>query len=186
MKKILAALILAVFALAACTDSTESQITEPAATENTGMQAAAPLVTDTPPPSPPPSNSGTLNAPPSLNAAPVVPPAQTNTTAAGANPPHGQPGHRCDIAVGAPLNSPPAAPPSPAPAPTAPTSGMPTPSFSPTPMVPVTAPPPAPSAPPAPVVTAPGMNPPHGQPGHDCAIAVGAPLKKQTDSTGNK
>ncbi|MBK6446411.1 MAG: hypothetical protein IPF81_14280 [Bacteroidetes bacterium] len=26
--------------------------------------------------------------------------------------------------------------------------------------------------------TAPGMNPPHGQPGHDCAIAVGAPLKK--------
>ncbi len=29
-------------------------------------------------------------------------------TAPGMNPPHGQPGHRCDIAVGAPLNSPPA------------------------------------------------------------------------------
>ena len=27
------------------------------------------------------------------------------TTQAGLNPPHGQPGHRCDIAVGAPLNS---------------------------------------------------------------------------------
>ncbi|RXR21202.1 hypothetical protein EQG63_04490 [Flavobacterium amnicola] len=29
-------------------------------------------------------------------------------TAKGMNPPHGQPGHRCDIAVGAPLNSKPA------------------------------------------------------------------------------
>ena len=28
-------------------------------------------------------------------------------TARGMNPPHGQPNHRCDIAVGAPLNSPP-------------------------------------------------------------------------------
>ena len=26
------------------------------------------------------------------------------------------------------------------------------------------------------VQTAPGMNPPHGQPGHDCSIAVGSPL----------
>ena len=26
--------------------------------------------------------------------------------------------------------------------------------------------------------TAPGMNPPHGQPGHRCDIAVGAPLPK--------
>lgn len=36
----------------------------------------------------------------------------TNTpsvaTGAGLNPEHGKPGHRCDIAVGAPLNSPPA------------------------------------------------------------------------------
>jgi hypothetical protein len=31
-------------------------------------------------------------------------------TAPGMNPPHGEPGHRCDIAVGAPLNSKPAAP----------------------------------------------------------------------------
>src|SRR6188474_1027285 len=35
-----------------------------------------------------------------------VPPVQPKT-AEGMNPPHGQPGHRCDIAVGAPLNSPP-------------------------------------------------------------------------------
>src|SRR5688572_14008415 len=41
---------------------------------------------------------------------PPAPPAQT-TTAPGMNPPHGQPGHRCEIAVGAPLNSAPAAQP---------------------------------------------------------------------------
>ncbi|MCF8714506.1 hypothetical protein JM658_06640 [Joostella atrarenae] len=29
-----------------------------------------------------------------------------NTTASGMNPAHGQPGHRCDIAVGAPLTAP--------------------------------------------------------------------------------
>jgi len=34
--------------------------------------------------------------------------APAQKTAPGMNPPHGQPGHRCDIAVGAPLNSPPA------------------------------------------------------------------------------
>lgn len=33
---------------------------------------------------------------------PVQQPIQT-TTSGGVNPPHGQPGHRCDIAVGAPL-----------------------------------------------------------------------------------
>jgi hypothetical protein len=71
------------------------------------------------------------------------------------NPEHGQPGHRCDIAVGAPLNSPaPQAQPTVGPAQPATniltntnTSG---------------------------VVT---LNPPHGQPGHDCAIPVGQPLK---------
>jgi hypothetical protein len=34
----------------------------------------------------------------------------TTKTAPGMNPPHGEPNHRCDIAVGAPLNSKPAAP----------------------------------------------------------------------------
>jgi hypothetical protein len=71
------------------------------------------------------------------------------------NPKHGEPGHRCDIAVGAPLNSAPATP-------TINTS----------------------SAAAAPVVTAPQLksvgtpklNPKHGEPGHRCDIAVGAPL----------
>jgi hypothetical protein len=79
------------------------------------------------------------------------------TVAAGLNPPHGQPGHRCDIQVGAPLNSTPGA---------AATS-----SATPLPPAPV-----LPSGPP--VSTAKGLNPPHGQLGHDCSIPVGAPLKK--------
>lgn len=83
---------------------------------------------------------------------------QTPANSAGLNPPHGQPGHRCDIAVGAPLNS--------------------------KPDPPVT---PAATVNQAPVITtqpvaqnvAPGMNPAHGQPGHRCDIAVGAPLNSK-------
>lgn len=75
--------------------------------------------------------------------------------APGMNPPHGQPGHRCDIAVGAPLNSPPGK--------AAPNAGK------------ATVSPAIVQTQPA-VKTAPGMNPPHGQPGHRCDIAVGAPL----------
>lgn len=80
---------------------------------------------------------------------------------AGLNPAHGQPGHRCDIAVGAPLSSAPAATPQqPAVVQSTPVATQAVPAAAPT------------------NVTAPGMNPPHGQPGHDCSIAVGAPLKK--------
>jgi hypothetical protein len=84
----------------------------------------------------------------------------TQKTAPGMNPPHGQPGHRCDIAVGAPLNS------KPAPATTQPTT------VSTQPQVTTTDATPAQK-------TAPGMNPPHGQPGHRCDIAVGAPLNSK-------
>src|SRR5690606_882807 len=75
--------------------------------------------------------------------------------ATGTNPEHGQPGHRCDIPVGAPLSSPAQA------NPTLPTS--------------TTTPLPLPVSTPAANTVAPGMNPPHGQPGHDCAVEVGAP-----------
>jgi len=79
------------------------------------------------------------------------------------NPAHGEPGHRCEIPVGASLAS---APPPGAPDAVPTTSPM------------INAPPiqTLPSA--APTATAPGMNPPHGQPGHDCAVAVGSPLPK--------
>jgi hypothetical protein len=84
-------------------------------------------------------------------------PANPGVTAA-LNPPHGQPGHRCDIAVGAPLNSAPAKL-------TAPSVSTPVNLSANQPVQPV-----------ATTKVAPGMNPPHGQPGHRCDIAVGAPL----------
>ncbi len=91
---------------------------------------------------------------------PVATPA---STASGLNPAHGQPGHRCDIAVGQPLNSKPANP-SPTPATVTPGTAKPA------------------------VVTpdtflAKGLNPAHGQPGHRCDVAVGKPLSeaKKTD-----
>ena len=80
------------------------------------------------------------------------------------NPPHGQPGHRCDIPVGAPLNSKPVAQPAAPqqqvtqqqividPQQAQQNTGTTEPGFSGKP------------------------NPPHGQPGHRCDIAVGAIL----------
>ena len=86
-----------------------------------------------------------------------TPVALSGKPAAGLNPAHGQPGHDCAVPVGAPLNSKGAA---------AKTSVSPA-------IAPAVTPVSAPTA------VAPGTNPPHGQPGHDCAIAVGAPLKKK-------
>lgn len=91
----------------------------------------------------------------------AIQPAQ-QATPKGMNPPHGQPGHRCDIPVGAPLNSKPGTPAN------------------------VTA------ANLNNIVVAKGKNPPHGQPGHSCELPVGADLdsakaakaaKSKTDST---
>ncbi|MCP9764009.1 hypothetical protein EGI31_13720 [Lacihabitans soyangensis] len=85
------------------------------------------------------------------------------------NPAHGQPGHDCAIPVGAPLKNSVASAPAPAKAVAQP--------------IPVeTKAVAAPAA--APAVAGPNfnanpnvkINPAHGQPGHDCAVAVGAPL----------
>jgi hypothetical protein len=78
---------------------------------------------------------------------------------AGLNPAHGQPGHRCDIQVGAPLNSAPAQP-----------------ANTTAPGVTVN---PAPATAPASTGSQAGLNPAHGQPGHRCDIAVGAPLNSK-------
>ena len=102
-----------------------------------------------------------INPQPSVAAAnPVVP---TTAAAPKLNPAHGQPGHRCDISVGAPL-------------PDAGAAAQPTTVQTPT----VTAPP---TNNPTPVLNLPNssagikINPAHGQPGHRCDIAVGAPIK---------
>ena len=90
--------------------------------------------------------------------------ATSGPVAAGMNPAHGQPSHRCDIPVGAPLNSPPAAT-------TNKTAvqqqNQPVPTSTVTTTTPVATTP-----------TPEGMNPPHGQANHRCDIAVGAPLPK--------
>jgi hypothetical protein len=115
----------------------------------------------------PRTNSGTTQSAParsqSSETAPVfeenipeaMPPyaAPQPIAAAGLNPPHGQPNHRCDIAVGVPLDSPPGTRPTP---PVASQLNVPAQTTTPS--------------------TTPGMNPPHGQPDHRCDIAVGAPL----------
>lgn len=76
--------------------------------------------------------------------------------AKGMNPSHGQPGHRCDIPVGSPLNAPTATGKTTAPQVVSNQSvNIPSATVTPTPK---------------------GMNPPHGQPGHRCDISVGAPL----------
>lgn len=108
--------------------------------------------------------------PQQMQTMPVQP--QPAKTAKGMNPPHGQPGHRCDIAVGAPLNSAPSKPATPAAQTINPTTvqkGLPAANNAPVGV----------AAPGSEVETPPGMNPPHGKPGHDCAVAVGAPLPKK-------
>jgi hypothetical protein len=79
-----------------------------------------------------------------------------NTGNVALNPAHGLPGHRCDIPEGAPLNSAP---------------------------VSTSLPPATPNTNPIsiqPQQPANGnvrLNPAHGQPGHDCSVPVGQPLK---------
>lgn len=110
---------------------------------------------------PAPANATSMNVtaqngqPIQINPSAAKPGSVPAKVAPGMNPAHGEPGHRCDIPVGAPLSTPskgaaPAATPQP---------------------IQVT-----PQAAPQAQATAPGMNPPHGQPGHRCDIPVGSPL----------
>jgi hypothetical protein len=89
------------------------------------------------------------------------------SVAKGMNPAHGRAGHRCEIPVGAPLNTP--APKTATPQTTA-TSG--------TINTPINLNPDNIGATNTAAETAPGMNPAHGQTGHRCDIAVGAALPK--------
>jgi hypothetical protein len=94
---------------------------------------------------------------------------QPTTNSGAINPAHGQPGHRCEIPVGAPLNTAPAA----ANTTAAVQKSAPTPANA--PQLGAVNPNGAQNSS-ANQVTPPGMNPPHGQPGHTCSVAVGAPL----------
>jgi len=94
-----------------------------------------------------------------------VPASNTSNTTAALNPAHGQPGHRCEIPVGAPLDGSATSTNTQTQAQPQMTNGT------------------------SPVrvnnsgtTTSSGTamkNPPHGQPGHDCAVPVGADLPQQ-------
>lgn len=105
-------------------------------------------------------------------------------TAKGMNPPHGQPGHRCDIAVGAPLNSKPTSVPvnksSQVSTQTNTTQNS---GFSVTPVDPTKQ-----NNTPALLTpnneqttsSATGVNPPHGQPGHVCGTPTSTTTPTET------
>lgn len=119
------------------------------------------------------NQSSSLNLTSGTNSDTIVNPTGTNTislpaapvkSTAALNPAHGQPGHRCDISVGAPLDS----------KPIQGTNISQQSTNVSTPSLPVNI-----SSQATTQKVAPGMNPAHGQPGHRCDIAVGAPLNSK-------
>ena len=96
----------------------------------------------------------------------------TNSAKPALNPAHGEPHHRCDIAVGAPIDSQPAAPNV---APQAVQTGnAPANAFNTSPIAPTNAP--SSAAPVTATGPKPALNPAHGEPHHRCDLQVGAPL----------
>lgn len=166
--KILPVLILSVSVMLLSCDKKETVNTESA------VEAPAVPATDTLAPVvdtvavTAPQGGQTAAAPVAATAVPPTPAGQKPAL----NPPHGEPFHRCDIAVGAPIDSAPQQQAAPAPVvpQAAPQAG-----FNTTPISPAIA---------APAATAaqnntgpkPAVNPPHGQPWHRCDLQVGAPL----------
>jgi hypothetical protein len=138
--------------VASCQNSNHTETTEVETDSATTVAAAvAPLVDS--------GNQNVISTTPVTVPAPTAATVNPNAGATGLNPQHGQPGHRCDIAVGAPLNSPPGNAAAPA------ISSSPAPTIS---QAPAAA---------APASGKTRLNPAHGEPGHDCSVAVGQPLK---------
>ncbi len=182
MKKIIYSLAVASLLLVSCKKDAATEETVAETTTDTTAVAVDATATTTPAITPVAPNAMGTNPNTIMNQGSNSTIQQTTNVqmpqpvkvAAGMNPSHGQPGHRCDIAVGAPLNSP-VGKAAVTQQPSQPavinsqqfnTDGKSTITTTPSPT----------NAPP--VVTAAGMNPPHGQDGHRCDVAVGAPLPK--------
>lgn len=154
--KIFATAIFLTSAFLVSCNSEDKAITETTTTSDSTLTAtpldtiSTPVLTDTT------ASQPTTNS--IQSAAPAMLPAPKASAAGALNPAHGQPGHRCDIAVGAPLNSAPAAAPVSGVAPSGPTLNRPTIG--------------------ARANGTARLNPPHGQLGHDCGTEVGKPLKQ--------
>lgn len=135
---------------------------------DTQNAVAAPTATTIPPAAP-------VTAVP-VTAAPP-PPAPIAGASPKVNPAHGLPGHRCDLQVGAPLPQAGSAPATQvAPAATATQVVPAAPAGQAGPTVQSIAIPPPPANTGSPISGSKKVNPAHGQPGHRCDIAVGAPL----------
>ncbi len=174
MKKVLLIASIAGFVLIQGCDSDKKkeEASETVGTEQNAIQPEVPTADSIQQTTP--ITQEALVTQPSINVPPTNSPSNVSATAIGMNPAHGQPGHRCDISVGAPLNSPPGKPTTI----TTPSTGTQAPAITPAVTTPAINQVPSPAAQVPAGPTPAGMNPPHGQPGHDCAIAVGAPLKK--------
>ncbi len=135
-------------ALASCDVGKKNNIQQPASVQSPGLQLS------------PKQDSPLLTSQPGIIPTQSQPQPQvvtnSNNSNAKVNPAHGQPGHDCNIPVGAPLNSAPAAKPA-APFVTQPAATTIQPQQQPKGTV--------------------RLNPAHGQPGHDCNIPVGQPLR---------
>tara|TARA_A100001015_G_C15044852_1_gene742836 strand:+ start:5674 stop:6156 length:483 start_codon:yes stop_codon:yes gene_type:complete len=159
MKKV----IVMIFAVAAIATSCKN-------TKNTETQNSA-AQTATAPETKSQDDATSQSSAPEKNSATVTTSTDGNRPAL--NPAHGEPYHRCDIQVGAPLDSP--APVQPAAPQVIPQQASVSNNFNTNPI--------APSAAPAPSVSStsslgpkPALNPPHGEPHHRCDLQVGAPL----------
>lgn len=100
MKQIfLGALLVAATAISACTPDTNAD-----AATKTGSDSAASTSMSSQPATTPAAQTGITTSTSSTTPGSSV---TSDNKDVALNPPHGQPNHRCDIPVGAPLNSPP-------------------------------------------------------------------------------
>lgn len=153
MKNIYLSVLACVIILASCGENNQNQAGPAGSTQNSYTYPSS-LNQEQQNNSTPTTTAGTIN----------MQPVKANENSTGTlatnaklNPEHGQPGHRCDIAVGAPLDG----------------SQKTNSSSAQTTTQPVTV---------NPSTTNSNLkiNPAHGQPGHRCDIAVGAPLDGST------
>ena len=142
--------------------SCEKSATAPVAgTETTGAAATEPADSSVSAPE--------VNSKIQVQEAQVSPTAAARSEKPALNPPHGEPYHRCDIQVGAPIDSP-----APAQNPAPPMVQQQTPnSFNTNPISPSVN---APAASAQNIGPKPALNPAHGEPYHRCDLQVGAPL----------
>ena len=160
-------LLITILTLTILSCSTSNKNDRQTRTQSQSQSSNNEAITSSPPGNESASSASSNQAVPSESASPAISgqtiPAETAANVV-LNPPHGEPGHSCDIPVGSPLN-PPAA------------TAAPRVSFAPTVenAARLGSSRTSRSTSPAAGSGAP-LNPPHGEPGHRCEIPVGSPL----------